>query len=120
MTAFSDERTPQQCYRETWPAANDADVARVRHDNAKKAASEEEVKQSIKSLDGQHRWLSQHEWISNPYSVSANGKESNTAMRSDEIHGNWIMDSSEQKYISVSVYQKNMEQLISYLESRKN
>jgi PelA/Pel-15E family pectate lyase len=120
VTVFTDNRTPQQYYRETWPAANDADVARTRHYTSQKAVTDEEVKQMIKSLDDQNRWLSRHEWISNPYSVSADGKVSNTAMRADEIHGNWIMDSTEQKYISVSVYQKNMEQLISYLGSRKN
>jgi hypothetical protein len=71
-------------------------------------------------LDAQNRWLSRHEWISDPYSVSETGKESNTAMHADEIHANWIVDSSEQEYISVSVYQKNMQRLIDYIQSKKN
>jgi hypothetical protein len=70
----------------------------------------------INSLDDQHRWLSKHEWVSNPYTVSENGEESNTAMHADEIHANWITDPSEQEYISTQVYIKNMRKLIAYLE----
>lgn len=67
----------------------------------------------IKSLD-QDRWLVKHIQISRPYSISADGKEMNTAKLSDE-NGKGIVDASEQHYISTREYEKNMSLLIKYL-----
>jgi PelA/Pel-15E family pectate lyase len=120
VSAFKGTNTPQQYFMGIWPDANGADVARARKNQSGKIPADEEIKLIIKSLDAQNRWLSKHEWISDPYSVSETGKESNTAMHADEIHANWIVDPSEQEYISVSVYQKNMRRLIDYIQSKKN
>ena len=78
-----------------------------------------EINSIVNSLDDQHRWLSKHEWVSKPYTVSENGEESNTAMLGDEIHANWILDQSEQEYLSTQVYIKNMRKLITYLKQLK-
>jgi hypothetical protein len=76
------------------------------------------VREVIGSLDGQHRWLSKHEWISRPYAISASGEETNTAPFSTE-GGAAIKDSSDQQYISTQLYVTNMEMLNSYLMSVK-
>lgn len=81
-----------------------------------KAPDEKTVRTVIKSLDAQHRWLSKHEWISNPYTVSASGEESNTAPLSTE-GGAQIVDETEQEYISTDVYLKNMKVLNNYILS---
>jgi len=62
-------------------------------------------------LDNRGRWLTKNEWISRPYAISADGKEVNTARLSDE-NGNSIRDSSDQQYISVREYIKNMNVLM--------
>lgn len=82
-----------------------------------KVPDEQLVRSVIKSLDREHRWLSKHEWISRPYTVSASGEESNTAPLSTE-GGAQILDESEQQYISTDVYVKNMHILNNYLLSR--
>ena len=120
VSAFTNKNTPQVYFQQIWPDEGSVDVARVRKNNSQKSPDDEEIKLIIKSLDNQNRWLSKHEWISDPYSVSETGKESNTAMHADEIHANWIVDPSEQEYISVSVYQKNMHRLIHYIQSKKD
>lgn len=72
------------------------------------------VKDVIKSLNND-RWLVKHVQISRPYSVSANGAETNTAKLSDQ-NGKGIVDSSEQEYISTREYVKNMNLLISFIK----
>lgn len=79
-----------------------------------KVASDQEVRTVIKLLDNQYRWLSKHEWVSRPYSVSETGMESNTAPLSTE-DGDQIRDSSDQQYISTREYLKNMGILINYI-----
>jgi len=72
----------------------------------------------IKSLDND-RWLVKHLQISRPYSISPTGGETNTAKLSDQ-NGKAIRDTSEQQYISISEYQKNMNLLINYINSSKH
>jgi hypothetical protein len=83
-----------------------------------KLPEEQNVRNVVRSLDDQHRWLSKHEWVSRPYSVSATGEESNTAPLSTE-GGASIRDASEQQYISTDVYLANMKILNNYLLSQK-
>jgi len=87
----------------------------VKKSSIDKPVKETEISSIINSMDYQNRWISKHEWVSYPYSVSKKGEESNTAMLGDEIHANWILDPSEQEYISTQVYMKNMRKLIAYL-----
>ncbi|HEY0899449.1 MAG: pectate lyase [Daejeonella sp.] len=75
---------------------------------------ESAVKAVIAKLDNQNRWLTRHEWASRPYSVTAGGEESNTARDSD-AGGRAIMDASDQQYISLREYMKNMNVLINYV-----
>lgn len=76
--------------------------------------SDQAVNDIIRALD-QDRWLVKHIQISRPYSVAADGKETNTAKLSDE-NGKGIVDSSDQQYISTREYEKNMSLLIRYLK----
>lgn len=77
-----------------------------------------EIRAIINSLDDQHRWLSKHEWISRPYTISATGEEANTAPFSTE-GGAQILDSSDNQYISTEVYLTNMKLLNNYIFSLK-
>lgn len=117
VTHFQHSEAPQQYYQDELPWEGAADVARVK--KRKTIPAEDEIRTVIRSLDSRNRWLSKHEWVSSPYTVSADGKESNTAMHADAIHANWIVDPSEQEYISVTVFQTNMQKLIAYLQSVK-
>jgi len=76
-----------------------------------------EVRRLINELDDRYRWISTGERISNPYTVDADGRPSNTAMHSDRF-GAAIRDSSDQEYISTRVYINNMRRLLNYLETR--
>jgi hypothetical protein len=86
--------------------------------STEKIPNDSEVKAIIGSLDNENRWLSKHEWISHPYTVSNTGEESNTAALSTE-GGAQIKDSSDQEYLSTEVYIKNMSSLISYMMKHK-
>jgi PelA/Pel-15E family pectate lyase len=72
------------------------------------------IKKVINSLD-QDRWLVKHVQISRPYSVDADGVETNTAKLSD-VNGKGIVDASDQDYISTREYVKNMNLLISFIK----
>lgn len=76
-----------------------------------------EIRIIINSLDNEHRWMIRHGWISRPYSISETGVEINTAPLSTE-GGSQIKDASDQQYISVDEYMKNMNALISYIISQ--
>lgn len=69
----------------------------------------------ISSLDEKGRWLTKNEWISRPYSVSADGVETNTARNSDEA-GRAIRDPSNQNYITIREYIKNMSILMNKIK----
>lgn len=76
------------------------------------------VTQIISTLDDKGRWLSQHEWSSRPYSVSADGKPINTARFSTE-GGAAIKDSTDQQYISTKVFIHNMQILTTVVREGK-
>lgn len=95
---FGTKGTPQQYFLEK----------RVREMNVIPNSNVNEV---IKSLDAQGRWLTKNEWISRAYTVSTSGVETNTARYSDEA-GNAIRDASNQNYITVREYIKNMNILM--------
>ncbi|WP_353181674.1 pectate lyase [Parapedobacter lycopersici] len=81
--------------------------------------SEIDARNIIDALDTQHRWLSKHEWISSPYSIDPRtGQETNTAMHADRLSADWKLDPSDQQYISVAVYVKNMRLLMDYLSAQ--
>ncbi len=78
------------------------------------------VKQVIKSLDKQNRWLAQHANTSNPYLGPAPiGNDSSTqyvsTMVGDQYDTSPYRDESEQLYLSTSTYIRNMRTLINYL-----
>lgn len=77
--------------------------------------SDDAVRTIIRALNND-RWLVKHVQISRPYSVTAEGVETNTAKLSDEA-GRGISDSSEQEYISTREYEKNMSILINYIKA---
>ena len=78
-----------------------------------------EVINVINSLDNHNSWRVEHLQISRPYSVSATGKETNTAKLSNK-EGASIIDSTDQQYISTREYIKNMEILINYIKPSKS
>ena len=80
---------------------------------SKNVPTESDVESVISKIDSKYRWLLKHQWISRPYSVSNTGEETNTARYSDS-GGRALMDQSDQKYISVREYLKNMNILIDY------
>jgi len=97
-TRFERGETPQQYFL----------TKRIRELEADPSLTAADV---MDKLDNRGRWLTQNEWISRPYAISADGKEVNTARLSDE-NGNSIRDSSDQQYISVREYIKNMNVLM--------
>lgn len=105
-------------YQEKLPWERGTDFARMK--KMKTSPTEKEIKEILNSLDKKSRWISKHEWISNPYQVLSDGTESNTAMLADEIHANWIVDSSDEDYISTKKFQENMHKLIAFLSFNYN
>ncbi|MEX2573782.1 MAG: pectate lyase [Balneolaceae bacterium] len=82
--------------------------------STERVPDDSEVRDIIRSLDEQGRWLTTGEWISDPHSVSGEGRESNTAMHSDRF-GSAIRDTSDQQYISTGQYRENMILLKNYV-----
>lgn len=82
--------------------------------NADSIPTVSSIQTVIGSLDDQHRWLTKHEWISHPFEITSTGIETNTALWSTE-GGAQIRDNTDQQYISVDVYMKNMKLLINYI-----
>lgn len=83
-----------------------------------KIVTEADVNEVISKLDAKYRWLTKNQWASRPYSVSSGGEESNTARYSDS-GGRALLDQSEQKYISVREYIKNMNVLMNYIKNQR-
>ncbi|TAM94326.1 MAG: pectate lyase [Chitinophagaceae bacterium] len=111
---FNGNQTPQSFFK-TDPKQWHYNDNSYPEANIETIPNDSEVREIISSLDSKNRWLSKHEWISHPYSVSKTGEESNTALLSTE-GGAQIKDSSNQEYISTLVYMKNMNLLINYLK----
>lgn len=109
--AFTEEGTPQSYYslsRDTAPSTT---------------ITEAQVKEVIKSLDSQNRWLVPHAMISNPYIGDGVNKEPTDQYASthvgDKTDTSPYSDPSDQLYISTPQYIKNMNVLISYLKLQK-
>jgi PelA/Pel-15E family pectate lyase len=104
VKSFSNTQSPQEYYvtKISFP------LSRV---------DESDVRRMINALDSENRWMVKHIQISRPYSISADGVESNTAKLSDK-NGKAILDTTDQQYISTREYEKNMKLLISYLEQQ--
>lgn len=83
-------------------------------DGAHSAVKTEALRSIINSLDKKGRWLSKHEWVSDPYHVEK-GSANNTALHSEKISANGIVDASGQEYLSTGLYRKNMTLLLAYL-----
>jgi hypothetical protein len=81
---------------------------------------ESKVRAIINALDSKNRWLVKHVRFSRPYAVSATGEETNTAMSGDIKTGEGTGDPSDQLYISIREYLKNMNLLINFVKQKKN
>jgi len=86
-------------------------------------ASESVVRELIKMLDSQGRWLVKHVSISHPFVGDGQKQEPTMEFAStnvgDETDTSPYRDPSEQEYISTGEYIKNMNLLISYIRSVK-
>ncbi|TAM94325.1 MAG: pectate lyase [Chitinophagaceae bacterium] len=81
--------------------------------------SKKEINEIINSLDNQGRWLSKHLWVSTPYQdQEKKANEINTALLSTPVGGAPIVDSSNQQYISIGVFVKNMSSLLNYINKK--
>lgn len=86
-------------------------------------ATETEVKEIIKSIDSQNRWLTKHAFISNPYSGDGQNQDITdkytTTRVGDETDTSPYPDPSDKLYISTGEYIRNMNLLISYIKANK-
>ena len=108
--SFKGEGTPQSVYkpdRNYFPFKPD----------------EQQVKGVINSLDIENRWLVKHVSISNPYTGDGQKQELTDEFASrnvgDETDTSPFSDQSDQQYISTAAYIRNMNLLISFIESNK-
>lgn len=105
---FNKTGTPQSYY----------DLTHISYD---KVPVESQVKDIIRSLDEQGRWLTKHVMISNPYNGEGMLKDSTDAFATtyvgDETDTSPYSDTSDQEYISTSVYIRNMSLLLNYINS---
>jgi len=74
-----------------------------------------EVKQIVGAQDELGRWLTTHAQISSPFSISETGEASNTALHSDPITADAILDESGQEYLDTRTYIRYMNLLINYI-----
>jgi PelA/Pel-15E family pectate lyase len=84
--------------------------------------NETKVNEVINTLDSKNRWLQKHAYTSHPYicdgkDSSATTKYSTTRV-GDETDTSPYRDESDQEYISTSLYIRNMNILIHYLEEK--
>jgi hypothetical protein len=80
-----------------------------------------EVREIIRSLDNQNRWLVRHAMISHPFTGDGIGQEPTddyaTTYVGDETDTSPFRDPSDQQYVSTGEYIRNMNLLINYLQS---
>jgi hypothetical protein len=85
--------------------------------------SDVRVDSVINSLDRRNRWLVKHVMTSNPYIGDGQNKEASDEYAStnvgDKTDTSPYMDISDQEYISMPAYVRNMQVLINYLRSIK-
>ena len=86
-------------------------------------ADEKQVKEIIQSLDNDNRWLVKHAPKSNPYTCDGQKQELTDEFAStnvgDETDTSPFRDPSDQMYISIPEYIRNMSLLINYIRSVK-
>ncbi|MGC4231605.1 MAG: hypothetical protein QM594_01210 [Niabella sp.] len=74
-------------------------------------------------LDSQNRWLVKHAMISNPYTGDGKPGPSTlqyaTTMVGDETDTSPFMDISEEEYISMAAYIRNMRMPIGFMNASK-
>jgi hypothetical protein len=84
---------------------------------------EKQVRTIINSLDSENRWLIKHASTSNPYIGDGQKQELTDEFSSknngDESDTSPFSDQSDQLYISTGAYIRNMDSLISYIQSVK-
>jgi hypothetical protein len=84
---------------------------------------EKQVRSIIESLDNESRWLVKHVSISHPYTSDGQKQELTDEFSStnvgDETDTSPFRDPSDQTYISVPEYIRNMSLLVSYIRSLK-
>ena len=85
--------------------------------------SEASVKNIINALDNRNRWLVKHVMTSNPYIGDGQSKEQTDEYAStnvgDKTDTSPYRDMSDQDYISIPAFIRNMQMLIDYLKSVK-
>jgi PelA/Pel-15E family pectate lyase len=108
---FDGDGTPQSYY----PLNRDAAPA--------DQVTETKIKEIIAGLDSHNRWLVKHAMISNPYIGDGQNKEQTDDYAStyvgDKTDTSPYKDPSDKEYISTPEYIKNMNLLISYINSTK-
>lgn len=86
--------------------------------------NDEMVREVIEALDEQHRWLSKHAFISNPYVGDGTKQEQTDRYASthvgDETDTSPYRDPSDQLYISTGEYIRNMKILINFITVSKS
>lgn len=83
---------------------------------------ENAIRSILKELDSNKRWLSKHEQTSNPYigdpsldKSAAMVSKYNTTFVGDKYDTSPFTDESDQEYISIRTFEKNMRTLIGYI-----
>ncbi|PKA97873.1 PelA/Pel-15E family pectate lyase [Flavobacteriaceae bacterium MAR_2009_75] len=93
------------------------------NDNLSKI-DKDEVLNILNALDNDHRWLSKHVYISNPYIGDGVNSEPTTAYATtrvgDETDTSPYIDESQQEYISTRTYISNMKLLIRHINASKS
>jgi len=86
--------------------------------------NKEMVREITESVDEQHRWLSRHAFISNPYIGDGTKQEQTDRFTSthvgDETDTSPYRDPSDQLYLSTGEYIRNMRILINFITTSKS
>lgn len=111
VNSFQGEGTPQNFYA-------------LNRNTSTVTPTEAQVREIIKALDSNNRWLVKHASISNKYTGEGQKKELTDKYAStnvgDETDTSPFRDPSDQDYISTREYLKNMGLLMNYVKKTKN
>jgi Pectic acid lyase len=95
----------------------------LNRDASSRVPDEAQVKELLRTLDSQGRWLVKHASISNKYIGDGQKQEPTDAFAStnvgDETDTSPYRDPSDQEYISTGDYLKNVSLLLNYFQSVK-
>lgn len=107
---FTEQGTPQSYYD-----LNRTSISTI--------PTDAEVRAIISRLDSKNRWLVKHMQTSNPYIGDGQLQEPTTRYQSthvgDETDTSPFRDESDQEYISMAEYIRNMNLLMNYINSKK-